>query len=183
MKKKIMTIIMAAVLIIGCSVGVTLAWLKDSSGPITNTFTLGKVEIELEETTGGNDKVYKMVPGAEIQKDPIVTVETGSEDCWLFVKVEESQDLKQFIDYSIASGWNGLTGTSGVYYRKVLANDTEHSFNILDGNKVLVLDTVTKEMMSELDGNSIPSLTFTAYAIQLSGFEDNPAGAWDEVSR
>ena len=77
---------LALVLVIGCAVGGTVAWLVSSTDPVVNTFTYGDINITLGETTG-ND--YKIIPGVNIDKNPKVTVKGGSEACWLFVKVEE----------------------------------------------------------------------------------------------
>ena len=78
------TAILMFVLVLSFTIGGTLAWLTDTTEPVTNTFTYGDINITLAETT----EVYKMVPGNSISKDPSVTVESGSEACWLFVKVE-----------------------------------------------------------------------------------------------
>ena len=80
------TAILMFVLVLSFTIGGTLAWLTDTTEPVTNTFTYGDINITLAETT----EVYKMVPGNSISKDPSVTVESGSEACWLLVKVEES---------------------------------------------------------------------------------------------
>ena len=180
MKKKIALSIAAIALVICCAVGGTLAWLTDKTGPVTNTFTVGNIDITLAETTGNS---YKMVPGNTITKDPKVTVEGGSEDCWLFVKVEKS-NFDNFMTYTIDSGWTALTGVDGVYYREVAASTTDQAFAVLTGNQVTVKDTVTKADMDGLtsSGATLPTLTFTAYAVQKAGFT-TAAAAWAEASK
>ena len=170
---KTMFMILAVVLIVGISVGGTLAWLTATTGPVVNTFTVGDINITLAETTTD----YKMVPGSTIEKDPEVTVLKDSEACWLFVKIEESTNLDSFITYSVADGWTALTGVSGVYYREVPATTADTAFSVLANDQVTVKDTVTKAMMNELqnDGATQPTLTFTAYAVQ----KDNVATAAD----
>lgn len=77
-KKKILvlalTVAMAAILVVGGS----LAYLTDKK-TATNTFTMGDVKIELDETDVKNpegDRVtlneYEVYPGAVVKKDPIV---------------------------------------------------------------------------------------------------------------
>ena len=77
-KKKILvlalTVAMAAILVVGGS----LAYLTDKK-TATNTFTMGDVKIELDETDVKNpegDRVtsneYEVYPGAVVTKDPIV---------------------------------------------------------------------------------------------------------------
>lgn len=170
---KTMFMILAVVLIVGISVGGTLAWLTATSGPVVNTFTVGDINITLTETTTD----YKMVPGNTINKDPKVTVKAGSEACWLFVKIEKSTNLDSFITYSVANGWTALDGVDGVYYREVSATTADTEFPVLANDRVTVKNTVTKTMMNELqnDGATQPTLTFTAYAVQ----KDNVATAAD----
>lgn len=181
MKKKA-TIAVAAMLLVLCfAIGGTLAWLIDNSGPVVNTFTYGDINIELSETT----TEYKMIPGNDIKKDPKVTVEANSEACWLFVKVEKSDNYDNYLeDYKIADGWNALDGVDGVYYREVDAATalTGKDYQVLAGNNVTVLDTVTKSMMENIKNNTVskPTLTFTAYAVQKEGFA-TAALAWAEI--
>lgn len=181
MKKKLLIPIMILILVIG-AVGGTLAWLTDKTDPVTNTFTVGNVDITLAETTG---KTYKMVPGQTITKDPKVTVEAGSEECWLFVKIEKSTNYDNFMTYTVANGWTALGDAyPDVYYRSVPASTTNAEFAVLDDNKVTVKDTVTKAMMDEITKGTAnaPTLTFTAYAVQSAGF-DTAVEAWGEASK
>lgn len=180
MKKKSIAVVLALVLLVCCAVGGVLAWLTDTTGPVENTFTVGNVDITLAESENLN---LKMVPGQTIDKDPKVTVDGGSEDCWLFVKVEKS-NLDDFITYVIADGWTQLPGEEGVYYRAVSASESNQDFYVLTGNQVTVKTDVTKTMMDDLnkDGAVQPTLTFTAYACQKAGFETDVAGAWTAAS-
>lgn len=161
------------------AVGGTIAWLTDSTDPLENVFTVGNIDITLNETTG---EQYKMVPGNDIAKDPKVTVAAGSEDAWVFVKVEESANLDDFITYAIDGGWTELSGVPGVYYREYAADD-EAIYPVLAGNKVTVNDTVTKAMMDAITADEAeePTLTFTAYAIQKDNVADANT-AWTELN-
>ncbi len=167
---KPMLIAMAVVLLLGCVTGGTLAWLTSTTGSVTNTFTTSDINITLAETK--ND--FKMIPGYTIEKDPVVTVTAGSEDCWLFVKIDESSNLESYVSYDVADGWNELTADKdgntlkGVYYRSVMTTDPVKSFSVLKDDKVTVLETVTKPMMDALksDGATQPTLTFQAAAVQ-----------------
>lgn len=178
--KKTLTVIIALVLVVVMSVAGTVAYLTDTTDSVVNTFTVGNIDITLAETTTD----FKMVPGNDIAKDPKVTVVGGSEACWLFVKVAESDNLGSFVTYSIADGWTALTGVSGVYYREVAASESNQVFSVLANDKVTVKNTVTKTMMDDLGktGATQPTLTFTAYAIQAAGF-NTASAAWTEVSK
>lgn len=163
MKKKIAISIVAVALVLCCAIGGTLAWLTDKTGPVTNTFTVGDINIDLAETTSD----YKMVPGNTIAKDPKVTVEAGSEACWLFVKVTKSGNFDQFLTYEMADGWTQYEGTTDVWYREVAASNANQEFEVLKDSKVTVKGTVTKEMMTSSDFTN-PTLTFKAAAVQTA---------------
>lgn len=180
MKKRTLTILIAVVLVVACAVGGTLAWLTDKTDPVVNTFTAGDINIDLTETT----TVYKMVPGNDISKNPKVTVKAGSEACWLFVKVDKSTDLAfdNYLTYTIADGWALVPSTNNVYYREVSATSNDTVFGVLKDDKVTVKNTVTKDMLDELNGNNNPTLTFTAYAVQKDNIA-TVAAAWEEASK
>lgn len=171
MKKKLIALTAAFLLVIGAAVAGTVAWLTDSTQTEVNTFTVGNIDIELDETTSN----YKMVPGQTIAKDPKVSVTAGSEACWLFVEVEESTNLKSFIDYTIDPSWTKLE--DGVYYREVAAADTVREFSVLTNDQVTVKNTVTKDMMDGITEQTEPTLSFTAYAVQKAGI-NTVADAW-----
>lgn len=188
MKTKKLMAAVAVALTLCVTIGGTLAWLTDKTESKVNTFTVGNIDIDLGETTSD----YKMVPGNTIAKDPKVTVKKNSEACWLFVKVEESSNLDDFITYTVpvaADKWVQLVDASGndvdgVYYREVPASTNDQVFDVLAGNKVTVKESVTKAMMDALNmaGATQPSLTFTAYAVQKAHFA-TPAAAWAEASK
>ena len=162
---------LALVLVIGCAVGGTVAWLVSSTDPVVNTFTYGDINITLEETTGTS---YKIIPGVDIEKDPKVTVKANSEACWLFVKVEEEGTfVAKKVTYSIADGWTKGDGTkipANVYYREVSAVTANTDFYVLKDNKVSVREDLTKEEIKNI--TTQPKLTFTAYAVQKDGIAD-----------
>lgn len=197
---KTMFMILAVVLIVGISVGGTLAWLTATSGPVTNTFTTSDIDITLTETGATNNaKSFKMVPGYTINKDPKATVKAGSEDCYLFVKLEKSANFGNFMTYTIADGWTQLTKdkdnndiTDLIYYREVTASTSDQAFSVLKDDQVTVKYTVTKGDMEALTENTYPTLKVTAYASQLyksnstAADADNkftPADAWDIVPK
>ena len=181
---KTLVLALAVMLIVGATIGGTVAWLTAQTPSVTNTFTVGDINIELTESENLN---LKMVPGNTITKDPKVTVKAGSEACWLFVKVEESSVLDTYITYTVDSGWTQLKDANGkdvagVYYREVAATAAD-SFDVLTGNQVSVKTDVTKQMMNALkaEGATQPTLTFTAYAVQKDNI-DTAALAWEKIT-
>lgn len=172
MKKTLIAVVLTIVLCL-CAFGATFAWLMDSTETVTNTFTVGDINITLAE---GEDLDLKMIPGKTITKDPVVTVKANSEKCYLFVKIVKSVNFTNFMEYEMADGWIALAGEEGVYYREVEMTDADKPFAIIKDNKVTVKDDVTKSMLEEAK-NAAPTLAFTAYAVQHEGMAD-AAAAW-----
>ena len=206
---KAFAVILAAVLILGGAIGGTMAWLIDGTEAVANVFTDSDINITLVEEAKSKPDAFKMIPGHTITKDPKVTVKSGSEDCYLFVKIDKSENYSTYLaDYTIVEGWTSLKGHEGVYYREVGTSDTDQTFSLLaagsygkegegDGvftwkeNQVLVLPSVTKADMEKIKNNpnDRPTLTFTAYAVQLyktnvgddTARKFTPAEAWEKA--
>lgn len=97
-KSKALLLTLCAVLLVAASVLGTMAYLT-STDTVTNTFTVGKVEIKLDEAkahrgrypvesaAGVTENSYKLMPGNTYTKDPTVTVLKGSEDSYVRMKV------------------------------------------------------------------------------------------------
>ena len=151
-----------------------------------------KALVKAIENITGEKAIYKKVPscaytvaGYTITKDPKATVLAGSEECWLFVKIEKSANFDQYLTYTPATGWELVTGTDNVYARKVTTADFGTAFSVLQNDQVTVKGTVTEGMMTSLTTASYPTLTITAYATQLhkSATEDFTAvDAWAAAS-
>lgn len=188
MKKKILlSAIIALSLALLVAVGGTIAYLFVDTQDVVNTFTYGDINITLQESPSAwddednnpNTNKYKMIPGSILSKDPDITVEGGSEECWLFVKVIASSNANDFLDYGVdqsEGAWIALTEVPGVYYRKVGASDVDQTFDILVNNRVTVKTSVTKVMLNALDPEgqtpNYPTLTFHAYAVQTANITD-----------
>lgn len=97
-KSKALLLTLCAVLLVAASVMGTMAYLT-SNDTVTNTFTVGSVNIKLDEAkvdddgkaVAGADRVkaneYKLLPGLTYTKDPTVTVLDGSEKSYVRMKV------------------------------------------------------------------------------------------------
>ena len=201
MKKRGSVALVVCLMLAVCliSIGGTIAWLTDSTDPVVNTFSPSTVGLTLTETDAIYDatdkeynKSFKMVPGQVIAKDPKVTVESGSEACWVFVKIEKSTNFDNYMEYTVgATGVNGVSWTqlkdaedkdvAGVYYIDQAALTADVTYNVLADNKVTVKDDVTKAMMDGLTETTYPQLSFKAYAIQRASF-DTAAAAWAELN-
>lgn len=192
--------LLAVTLLVGSAIGGTLAWLTSKSDSLVNTFTIGNVKIELTEKAGGKDHKFKVTPGVPVAKDPKVTVTAGSEACWVFVEIQESENWPDGLTYEPAAGWTPLTSEAGVYYRDVasdsiqnqdfyvLAGPTNEDTNLTEEQEKELANGMVRvdEDITSLDANT--KLTFTAYAIQQEGFNDskkldseNAAAAWKAI--
>ena len=118
-----------------------------------------------------------------IAKNPVATVTANSEDCYLFVQLTEANwptfteadKTTRKVEYKIADGWTELE--KGVYYRVVAKNGTaDQSFHVLQGDKVTVSSTLTKENADAITGT--PKLTVAVYAVQKEGM-GSAADAWE----
>ena len=131
MKKKGLAMVLALVLLAVCAVSGTLAWLTAKSDTVVNTFTTSDIKVELTET----NETYKMVPGYDIHKDPKAKVLAGSEECFLFVKLEKSQNFDTFLTYEMAEGWTLVPSETNVYFRKVLTADIGTAYSVRMGER------------------------------------------------
>ncbi|MBR4873327.1 MAG: hypothetical protein IKV00_05790 [Clostridia bacterium] len=184
MKKfmKALAVVFCAAILVAGSVAATFAYLTTKTETIANTFTAGNISITLKETTG---EQYKMVPGTFIDKNPTVTVDAASESCWLFVKIEKSDNFDTYMTYTVADVWKIVPGETNVYYCLVDTSETDPQlvFPVLQDNSVFAKEDCTKAQYNSLNAANWPSLSVTAYAIQYAGFtaEANIADTWGEV--
>ena len=201
MKKKTLTIAIALVLVVALAVGATYAYLKASSGPVTNTFAVGNVidntKFTLQEhkvayndtkgvydyelTEAGKKQVAtsntydKLVPGTTAPKDPFITIGEETEaPAYLFVKVT---DTSAGITYSVDTDkWaevsvNGLKTGEKVYVYKV------GSDNVLPAGSSGDYAILTNDQISVDSNVSTISggLVFNGYLCQSAGFADATA--------
>jgi predicted ribosomally synthesized peptide with SipW-like signal peptide len=169
--------LVALVLVAAVGVGATFAYLTSQSDTVKNTFAIGNVKVDLTEYKLENGqrvegktgfKYTRIVPGAELSKIPSAIIKKGSEDCYLFVKIENPNTTITVGD--ISNGWTKLGDAyPGVYYREVSYNaDADQAFD--------VFETVT--VSSEINEKAVfEDIKITAYAIQKAGFETAEA-AW-----
>lgn len=88
MKKKILALCLVVALLATAIAGATLAYFNDETDAIKNTFTMGKVDIDLDEPHWKPDENGKnIMPGVVFPKDPTITVAEDSEDCYVFLDV------------------------------------------------------------------------------------------------
>lgn len=187
-KTKALLLALCAVALVVTTVFSTMAYLT-SNDSVTNTFTVGKVAItldEADETNNTSSRVkendYHLLPGSTYTKDPTVHVAANSEDSWIFVQVD-NQIANIEADPTIAAqieanGWTALTGVTGVYYKTYTKKAAVEDLVVFESFKIK--DDVNNTTLSGYDGKTV---VVTAYAIQKAGFETDAAKAWTEVSK
>lgn len=127
MKKKIVSLVLVFALALALGIGGTVAWLTAQSDIVTNTFVVGDINLSLAETT---EKNFKIVPGGTDTKDPTLTVKEGSEECFVYVCVENNVKKDDEIVATpniVEADWSAI-GTSGnktLYRYKATVNALE----------------------------------------------------------
>ena len=131
MKKKILVACLCVALAVLTIAGTTLAYLT-SQETVTNTFTVGKVEIKLDEAKANADGTlvpnadrvkensYKLIPGHTYNKDPMVTVLKGSESSYIkmtvtFTKAAELDAIFAPNGADMTSIFNGYDSANWIY--------------------------------------------------------------------
>lgn len=187
-KTKALALALCAVLLVVTTVFVTMAYLTSTTDVVTNTFTVGKVTITLDEAkvdeygkeVEGEDRVdantYKLIPGHTYTKDPTVHVTEGSENCWLFVKVENG--LEDIIDAETIgtqmskNGWSLVDGETNIYAYSEIATAETRDYKVFNNFKI--------KGEAAVDSYNNKNITIQAYAIQADGFA-TAAAAWAEA--
>lgn len=194
-KNKALLLALCAVSLVTASVFGTMAYLTDSK-TVNNTFTVGSVAITMDETDVNDDgtpvvnagrvqeNTYKLLPGHEYTKDPQIHVDPNSEDCYLFVKVEngiediESTDEGKSVAAQMdAQGWVAVDKQR---YPDVYVKMNGDALQIVEGGEdvdvfeKLTIDGATVDK-TKLDQYKNATIRVTAYAVQKDGFEGKTA--------
>lgn len=210
-KTKALALALCAVLLVVSTVFVTMAFLTDRDS-VQNTFTFGQVGISLDEAevdasgkvkNGENRKStegrvqaneYHLIPSHNYVKDPTIHVDDGSENCLLFVKLENGlKDIiasKTIEEQMQGYGWTLIDSANNIWaYNKVVA-ENEHinvfdEFTLTDNADVSKYAT-EKDAQGNVTGGK--TIKVTAYAVQADGFvedttvsPDDAKNAWGET--
>ena len=190
-KSKALLLTLCAVLLVTASMLGTMAYLT-STASVENTFTVGSVAITLDETdvdnsTTGADRdranSYKLLPGHEYKKDPTIHVDANSEDCFLFVKVEnEIADIEkagtEVAEQMAKNGWVTVEGQTKVYVYVGKTTGATNPATVQAGTNVDVFEKLAID--GNVDNNTLngyagKTIKVTAYAVQKDGFEGKSA--------
>ena len=206
--KKLLTTLGAVALLGAIGVGSTLAYLSDTTGTVTNTFTVGNVSFDddgkfnsgLRESAvvRGEDGNYvdndgdnkwtvtkneykNLVAGEIVYKDPTVIMADDSEDAWVFVQITNTNAKIADTDKAIFA--NIEWSKDWVKVDKLSTDDAvvyAKKEIIEAGKSSTIFTSVT--MSEDITGDTvIPNIELNAFAIQAAGFESYE-DALDEVA-
>lgn len=191
-KKLILTALCALLLVVATVFG-TMAWLSDTTETVTNTFTIGNISITLDEAPVDSDgkavtgnrvtaNSYKLVPGAEFDKDPTVHMTKDSEKCTLYVtvvnqlsaiEVQEDANRPTIAKQMEANGWTQHEGGTLWYKEGVDPSTIETEGDAVDFvvfSNVYIQDDLTSD---DLASYADKVIKIRAYAFQEGAFENH----------
>ena len=208
MKKKLLIMSVAMVLVCAFAVGMTIAYLT-STDSVVNTFTVGNVQIKLDEAKVNPDgsliegaprvkaNSYKLIPGHTYNKDPMVTVLSGSEESFIKMTVTFSNsaeldaifdptgaDLLRIFNGYDSANWTykgntkdtkANTRTYEFWYKETVAAPTADVPLDALFDRITVPYTINNKQLATIANMTI---TVNAYAIQADGFGGNADAAW-----
>lgn len=167
-KKSTLSKALALVVVAAVSVGATYAYLTDKQS-VTNTFTVGNVQIEVKEPAWGTTgTTHEIAPGVEVAKDPSVK-NTGENTCWIRVKVNYDKNVFEIPDLNLgkeANKWTFNDKDQYYYYNSKVEKNGETTKLF---NKVKMKTTV-KESGDTLKDKL--NVIVNAEAVQADGFNN-----------
>lgn len=182
-KKKILTLVLALALVATCAIGGTAAWLYQTTDTVTNTFTMGDINIELKRnnTTISDETTVEtknFVPGQLFKDNAEVIVKANSEKCYLFIRVDVKNNTfdknKQVLEYKVNTAWTKLGDYTNIYYRVIDKNtDTNTTVKVFDnltGNneyQIKANEELEKSHLETINASDTkPTISISAAAIQ-----------------
>lgn len=189
MKKKVTAIALAVCILAVAVIGATMAYFTDTDSK-TNTFTFGKVDIDLTEdstdangavkgviSTGGGITYPGVLPGLVYSKIPTVTVKNDSLDAWVIITAT----------VPTVYNWDGLFNDSidtanFTKDKKIVGENTVYYFYanaaVTAGRSVRPFTEVKiNPALTQNDVKNLPTfnVVVNAYGIQKDGFDDAKA--------
>ena len=184
--KEVLLLALCAILLVGATIAGTVAYLT-SQKTVTNTFTVGKVSITLTEkeinpqtgkkldnaTDVTELQKIELVPSRIIEKNPVITVSDDSEECYLFVKIENG--LLSAGAINGLTGWVSVSGNANTDSVSIYRyNTTVNASAVIPVFETFTCDPDITEYDAALDGATI---VITAYAIQKENLTADEAFA------
>ncbi len=191
MKKKLLSLCLVLALAL-TAIGGTLAYFTDTTEAVKNEFTVGNVNIELEEPNWPGD-IGNLMPGVDIPKDPTITVDGKSQDCYVFLKMDLNKYVSLINLMGVDAYKNKVDGLSGAYpgfiaFMNALAEDNDlreavvnRWFQGINHNewKIMNLDEIKEAVSGAEDGTNPKTLSVILGYI---GSEDDTLSAGEKVT-
>lgn len=172
MKKTLLTITAALLLVLATVMG-TMAYLT-SHDTVTNTFTVGKVAIKLDEAkvdaNGSADtsadrvdqNAYHLLPGHTYTKDPTVTVISGSESSYVRMIVTVTKyaylNAAGFKGFDEGTWFNGYDASNWILKKTTKAT-------VADSESTCTYEFWYKETVAAATGDVVLDPLFDSIAI------------------
>lgn len=180
--KKILILALCALLLVGATIAGTVAYLT-STDSVENTFTVGNVAITMVEsvvdeygakTSGTTDtgNTYKLIPGHEYTKDPTIKVSEGSEDCYIFVEIDNGLGADAALTMSTDWAKVSETENKSVWVYGTAAEPVPVG---AEDDAVVPFTAFTFSEEADPTAYSAAKITVTAYAIQADGLDAKTA--------
>ena len=204
--RKALMLILCAALLVSATVMGTLAYLT-SNDSVTNTFTVGNIQIKLDEsneaTNDPNDRTETgnayadIQPGQKYVKDPTVTVLKDSEDCYVRMLVTVTyndaaddvlakHEYQKWFDFN--ADWNAQTNVKTVK----ADGKTSRTYEFRYKNIVTTTTEVDNKLPALFTKITVPGaiintelatleglkIDIVAQAVQAAGFMTDVDGAW-----
>ena len=178
MKRKIVTVCLAAVLVIIAVAGASLAYLKDTK-TVTNTFTIGNVKIELLESRfhreGNDNSGDTSIPDPRNDASGMKYVTDGHK---AFTDDEIKADAETYMnEYLAEKGVNMVPGrrvAKCVYVQNTGKNDAYIRI------RVLVPSKANNDFVAVKDGGIITNQWCTS-SMERGEFIDGKGGGWNNA--
>ena len=185
-KKKVFVTVLCAVLLVAASVLGTMAYLT-SNDEVVNTFTVGNVQIKLDEAKANTDgslsdngatrvkaNSYKLLPGHTYNKDPMVTVLKGSESSYVKMTVtfSHANELDAIFapnGANMTSIFNGYDSNTWIYKGNVkdtAANTRTYEFWY---EETVAAPTADVELDALFDSITVPGTITNAQLATIEG--------------
>ena len=192
--KKIKTLVAVSALAGVLAVGGISAYFTDGD-TATNTFTIGKVSIDLQEPNWDPDLAKDITPLQELTKDPQIKND-GINDAYVFLEVvvpyanvtvasqdgtkAPAKEDTELFSYNVKDGWVEVgTGTKNTEAKTVThlyayGTSTEMTALAKDATTGTLFDWVRFANVVEDEGleGTTPNIVVNAYAIQTDNIND-----------
>lgn len=185
--KKILTIVLSAVIVASIAIGGTLAFLTAQTSALENVFQFDGIAIGLNEYSTYNaqdntgtaypTETQTVIPGTTVNKIPVVTVNEKSTACYVYVKVDNALNGTVANSTSLdidTANWIPLASPNhtNIYRYKdvVTKSDTDTALPPVFTKVTFSGEYITMENIASLNDKKV---TVQAFAHQSGGNDDN----------